>query len=126
MKKALLKIKRVYEKPAAEDGFRVLVDRLWPRGMKKEEAKVDLWLREIGPGNELRKWFGHEPSKCTEFKRRYFKELDVKGDLLRQIEDSLKEGAVTLLYAAKHEECNNATVIRDYIETKRKRREGDR
>ncbi len=119
----MLKIKRVYEKPGAEDGWRVLVDRLWPRGTKKEEAKVDLWLREIGPSDELRKWFGHDPAKCTEFKRRYFKELDTKDALLRQIEDRLKEGTVTLVYAAKYEECNNATVIREYIgiKTGRKR-----
>jgi uncharacterized protein YeaO (DUF488 family) len=111
----VLRIKRVYEKPAAEDGFRVLVDRLWPRGLKKEQAKVDVWLKEIGPSDELRKWFGHEPAKCTEFRRRYFKELDAKDPLLRQIEDRLKEGTVTLLYAAKYEECNNATAIREYI-----------
>ncbi len=111
----MLRIKRVYEKPAAEDGFRVLVDRLWPRGLKKEQAKVNLWLKEIGPSDELRKWFGHEPAKCTEFRRRYFKELDAGDALLRQIEDRLREGTVTLLYAAKYEECNNATAIREYI-----------
>jgi uncharacterized protein YeaO (DUF488 family) len=110
MKKAQLKIKRVYDKPAAEDGFRVLVDRLWPRGIKKEDAKLDLWLKEIAPSEELRKWFGHEPARCTEFKRKYFKELDAKGDLLGRIRESLKDGTVTLLYAAKYKECNNATV----------------
>ena len=118
----MLKIKRVYEKPGAEDGRRVLVDRLWPRGIKKEEAKVDLWLREIGPSDELRKWFGHDPAKCTEFKRRYIKELDAKGALLKQIEDRLKEGTVTLVYAAKYEECNNATAIREYIGIKAERK----
>jgi uncharacterized protein YeaO (DUF488 family) len=111
----MLKIKRVYEKPGAEDGCRVLVDRLWPRGIKKEEAKIDLWLREIAPSDELRKWFGHEPAKCAEFKQRYFKELDAGEALLRQIRDRLKDGTVTLVYAAKYEECNNATAIRDYI-----------
>jgi len=119
----MLEVKRIYEKPVTKDGFRILVDRLWPRGMKKEEAKLDLWLREIGPSDELRKWFGHEPAKCAEFKRRYFKELDAKDALLRQIEDRLKEGTVTLVYAAKYEECNNATAIREYIgiKTGRKR-----
>jgi uncharacterized protein YeaO (DUF488 family) len=118
----MLKIKRVYEKPGPEDGFRVLVDRLWPRGIKKEDAKVDLWLREIGPSDELRKWFGHEPGKCAEFKRRYFKELNTKGELLKQIEDRIKQGTVTLVYAAKFEECNNATAIRDYVEIKRRKK----
>ncbi len=108
----MLKIKRIYEKPDAEDSWRVLADRRWPRGMKKEEAKVDLWLREIGPRDELRNWFGHEPAKCTEFKQRYFKELDAKD---AQIEDRLKEGTVTIVYAAKYGECNNATAIREYI-----------
>ncbi len=111
----MLKIKRAYEKPAVEDGFRVLVDRLWPRGTKKDEARIDLWLKEIGPSDELRKWYGHEPSRCAEFRRRYFKELDAREALLKQIEDRLKEGTVTLVYAAKYEECNNATVIREYL-----------
>jgi uncharacterized protein YeaO (DUF488 family) len=118
----MLKIKRAYEKPDAEDGFRVLVDRLWPRGVKKEQAKVDLWLKEIGPSNELRKWFGHEPGKCAEFRRRYFKELGVKDELVRQIEDRLKDGTVTLVYAARYEDCNNATVVREYVQRKAKKK----
>ncbi|MGE5300845.1 MAG: DUF488 domain-containing protein [Acidobacteriota bacterium] len=118
----MLEVKRIYEKPVTKDGFRILVDRLWPRGMKKEEAKLDLWLREIGPSDELREWFGHDPAKCTEFKQRYFKELDAKDALLRQIEDRLKEGTVTLVYAAKYEDCNNATAIREYIGIKAGRR----
>jgi uncharacterized protein YeaO (DUF488 family) len=119
----MLKIKRAYEKPAAKDGFRVLVDRFWPRGVKKEQAKVDLWLKAIGPSDELRK-FGHEPARCGAFKRRYFKELDAKDELVRQIEDRLKNGTVTLVYAARNEDCNNATVIREYVQTsaKKKRR----
>jgi uncharacterized protein YeaO (DUF488 family) len=120
---AMLKIKRAYEKPLAKDGFRVLVDRLWPRGVKKEQAKVDLWLKEIGPSDELRKWFGHEPARCAEFKQRYFKELDKKGELVRQIEDRLKNGTVTLVYAARNEDCNNATVIREYVQTGAKKKQ---
>jgi uncharacterized protein YeaO (DUF488 family) len=112
----MLKIKRAYEKPAAEDGFRILVDRLWPRGVKKDEAKVDLWLKEIGPSDELRKWFGHEAAKCAEFRRRYFKEPDAKDDLVRQIEDRLKDGSVTLVYGARYEDCNNATVVRECVQ----------
>jgi uncharacterized protein YeaO (DUF488 family) len=119
----MLKIKRAYEKPNAEDGFRVLVDRLWPRGVKKEQAEVDLWLKEIGPSDELRKWFGHEPAKCTEFKRRYFKELNAKGELMKQIEDRLKDGTVTLVYGARYKDCNNATIIREYIQTRAKKKQ---
>jgi uncharacterized protein YeaO (DUF488 family) len=119
----MLNVKRVYEKSVAKDGCRVLVDRLWPRGVKKEEAKVDLWLREIGPSDELRKWFGHEPAKCAEFRRRYFKELVAKDELVRQIEDRLKDGTVTLVYGARYKDCNNATIIREYIQTRAKKKQ---
>jgi len=116
IKEPMLKVKRIYDQPDPKDGYRVLVDRLWPRGIKKEEAKVDLWIMEIGPSNELREWFGHKPEKCAEFKRRYFKELNTKDALLKMIEERLREGTVTLVYAAKYEECNNATATKEYIE----------
>jgi uncharacterized protein YeaO (DUF488 family) len=109
-------IKRVYDKLAKSDGFRILVDRLWPRGLTKSAAKVDLWLKEIAPSNELRMWFAHENTKCAEFKRRYFKELKGKKDLLDVIRQKVSETQVTLLYGAKKRTCNNAMVLREYLE----------
>ncbi|MCL4479831.1 MAG: DUF488 domain-containing protein [Deltaproteobacteria bacterium] len=116
-----VRIKRIYDKPSETDGFRILVDRLWPRGMSKKDAKVGLWLKEIAPGDNLRKWFGHDPEKWYEFKRRYFKELDSlteKQDLLNVIIEYSRKGAVTLLYAAKDEDHNNAVAIMEYLHTK--------
>ena len=83
----MIEIKRIYDEPERSDGFRVLMDRLWPRGLRKDQVKVDVWMKEIAPSNELRKWFGHEPEKWAEFKRRYFKELDSKKDLVDSIRD---------------------------------------
>lgn len=115
----MIKIKRVYEEPAKGDGFRVLIDRLWPRGMTKEKAKVDLWLKEIAPSNELRQWFGHDLKKSAQFRRRYFSELESKKDLAAQIVDKAKSKTVTLLYGAKEGTCNNAVVLKDYLERKK-------
>jgi uncharacterized protein YeaO (DUF488 family) len=112
----VLRTKRVYEKAAEGDGFRVLVDRLWPRGLKKEDAKVDLWLKDIAPGDALRKWYGHDPAKWEEFKKRYFKELEKKEELVRQIEEKLGKGAVTLLFGAREERYNNASALKEYID----------
>ncbi|MEN6645239.1 MAG: DUF488 domain-containing protein [Armatimonadia bacterium] len=114
-----LGIKRAYEPAEEKDGFRVLVDRLWPRGVTKEKLQADLWLKELGPSTELRKWFGHDPEKWEEFRRRYRKELAEKQDLLGQVEQHLKEGRVTLVYSAKDEEHNQAVVIQEYLERKR-------
>lgn len=110
-----LYIKRIYEKPAKTDGFRIFIDRLWPRGIKKTEAHVDLWLKEIAPSNELRKFFGHDPEKWAEFKKRYTIELKNKKDLLATIHQQLKKGTTTLLYAAKDTEHNNAAALKDYL-----------
>ena len=108
----MIKIKRVYDSPAMEDGFRILVDRLWPRGITKEKASVDLWLREIAPSNDLRKWFSHDPKKWGEFKIKYENELRDKQELLREIRKAEKEkGIVTLLYSARDEEHNNAVAL---------------
>jgi uncharacterized protein YeaO (DUF488 family) len=109
-------IKRVYEKLSKDDGFRILVDRLWPRGLTKAAAKVDLWLKDIAPSNELRKWFAHENSKCAEFKRRYFKELKEKKGLLETIRQQASKGTVTLVYAAKDTVCNNATALKEFLD----------
>ncbi|MFA7243795.1 MAG: DUF488 domain-containing protein [Patescibacteria group bacterium] len=108
-------LKRIYEPASRNDGFRVLVDRLWPRGIKKEEAKIDLWLKEIAPSNELRKWFGHNDDKWSEFKQKYFLELESnRGEL----ENLKKHKNITLLFAAKDTEHNNAVAIKEYTEKK--------
>ena len=117
----MTKIKRIYNAPTPDDGIRILVDRLWPRGLSKEKAKVDLWLKEIAPSNELRKWYGHDPKKWAEFRKKYFKDLDTKRELVNQIVQQMKEGDVTLLYSSKEEKINNAVALKEYIE---KQKEG--
>ncbi len=114
-----IKLKRVYEKPAKADGTRILVDRLWPRGLTKAEAKLDLWLKEIAPSTELRKWFGHDPKKWKEFRRRYREELKSHPDELKLIKSKTKEGAVTLLYGARDQEHNEAVVLQELLERKK-------
>lgn len=110
-----IRIKRVYEAPAKDDGYRILVDRLWPRGISKEEAHMDEWLKEIGPSNELRIWFGHEPPKYLEFKKRYEQELHGQPELLKHIRDLAKKQRLTLVYSAKDEEHNQAVVLRGVL-----------
>jgi uncharacterized protein YeaO (DUF488 family) len=112
----MIKTKRIYESPAEEDGFRILVDRLWPRGMQKEKAKIDLWLKEIAPSDDLRKWFAHDPQKWEEFKKKYAKELATKQGLLNEIRQIEKEkGTVTFLYSAKDTEHNNAVALKTIL-----------
>jgi uncharacterized protein YeaO (DUF488 family) len=113
----MVRIKRVYDDPKRGDGARILVDRIWPRGLSKDKARVDRWLKEIAPSTRLRKWFGHDPEKWTEFKRKYFNELDAKEDLVRWIVEKSKEKRVTLLYGAKDEKNNNAVALKEYIES---------
>ncbi|MEJ0092880.1 MAG: DUF488 domain-containing protein [Methylocella sp.] len=110
-----LKIKRVYDPPEAGDGMRILVDRIWPRGVSKEAAALTLWLKEIAPSTELRKWFDHDPARWSEFQSRYRSELDANPDAVAQLRDLLKKGRATLLYAAHDAEHNNALVLADYI-----------
>ncbi|HVP36121.1 MAG TPA: DUF488 family protein [Terriglobales bacterium] len=112
----MLKVKRVYEEPAKEDGFRILVDRLWPRGMTKEKAKVDLWLKDIAPSDALRKWYQHDPEKWLEFEHRYFSELKDKKESLDLIQAKAKKGTVTLLFSSKEEKINNAQALKEYLE----------
>ncbi len=108
----MIQVKRVYEKPAKEDGFRVLVDRLWPRGLTKERVKADLWMKEIAPSDALRKWFGHDPEKWEEFVKRYNSEMAKKEELLAEIKRLEKEhGKVTLLYGRNDEKRNQAVLI---------------
>jgi len=111
-----IKTKRIYEGYSEDDGFRVLVDRLWPRGLKKEEAKIDLWANYIAPSDELRKWYSHEPSKWEEFKSRYWKELENNPKVKEFIEAIKKHSKVTLLYSSKEKVLNNATVLKEFIE----------
>lgn len=113
----MLKIKRVYDPASKDDGKRILVDRLWPRGINKEKAKIDEWLKDIAPSDELRKWFSHEPSKWQEFRKRYKKELEERGELLERLRVEAKKGNITLLYAAKDREHNNAVVLKEVIES---------
>jgi uncharacterized protein YeaO (DUF488 family) len=111
-----LLVKRAYEAPAASDGFRVLVDRLWPRGLTKEKARVDLWLKEIAPSNELRKWYGHDPAKWAEFRRRYYKEIADKTQALQELRKQMAKGKVTLVYSSKETKINNAVALAEFLE----------
>ncbi|MDD3556770.1 MAG: DUF488 family protein [Proteiniphilum sp.] len=108
----MFRIKRIYETPGEDDGYRILIDRLWPRGFTKERAKVDLWLKEIAPSTELRKWYHHNPERWNEFKSRYQTELTDKRELILQIEHLEKvHGNITLLFAAKEKEQSQAAVL---------------
>ena len=111
-----VKVKRAYDLPEPGDGYRILVDRLWPRGVSKEKAKIDLWLKEIGPSTELRKWFGHDPKRWTKFREKYLAELKTHSDLLDVIKEAARHGPVTLIYAARDEEHNEAVVLQEYLE----------
>lgn len=111
-----LLLKRAYEPTDANDGFRILVDRLWPRGVSKSSAHIDLWLKEVAPSTDLRKWFGHEPSKWKEFRERYFAELRNNSEALKQITEKAQRGVVTLVYSAKDEKHNQALALKEYLE----------
>lgn len=113
----MIRTERIYD-ASTSGGLRILVDRLWPRGLAKEEAAMDLWLKEIAPSNELRKWFGHDPAKWEEFKKRFFQELDQKTDLVDQIISKAKESDLVFLYAAKDEKHNNAVALKEFVEAK--------
>lgn len=108
-----IRIKRVYEQPDKQDGRRILVDRLWPRGLTKEKARVDLWLKDIAPSTELRKWFGHDPNRWEEFKERYLAELKNNHEQIQRLKEELDKGVVTLVYGAKDEEHNAAVVLQE-------------
>jgi len=110
-----MKIKRVYEQPDKEDGMRILVDRLWPRGLTKEKAAVDLWLKDIAPSTELRKWFGHEPVKWYDFTEKYLAELKENKKMVSLLKEKTEHENVTLLYGAKDQEHNEALVLLNYL-----------
>ncbi len=113
-----IKIKRAYEAPDDGDGKRILVDRLWPRGLTKEKAKLDLWLKEVAPSTELRKWFAHDPARWAEFRRRYLDELKSHSEKIAQLKQEAKRGPVTLIFGARDVEHNEAVILRDLLDKK--------
>jgi uncharacterized protein YeaO (DUF488 family) len=113
----MIRLKRVYDPPAREDGFRILVERLWPRGISKEHARIDLWLKDAGASSELRTWFGHDPEKWEEFRRRYFGEMRQRPEVVKALREAIgKEGTVTFVFAARDAEHNNAVALREFLE----------
>jgi uncharacterized protein YeaO (DUF488 family) len=112
----MIQLKRVYEKASRKDGLRILVDRLWPRGLTKERAAVDWWLKDVAPSTELRQWFGHDPAKWGQFEERYRKELREKKDALTRLKQKSEEQTVTLVYGARDEEHNEAVVLKSILE----------
>jgi uncharacterized protein YeaO (DUF488 family) len=113
-----IRVKRIYDPPGGKDGARVLVDRLWPRGVRKETAELTEWLKDIAPSAELRRWFGHDPARFAEFSRRYRAELSANKDAVGRMDDFIKSGPVTLLYAAHDEEHNHARVLAEYLKAR--------
>jgi uncharacterized protein YeaO (DUF488 family) len=118
----MIKLKRAYDPAFPTDGTRLLVERLWPRGLSKEQLKLDAWIREVAPTTDLRKWFGHDPTKWRQFRIRYFRELDSRPELWRSIVSLAGRGTVTLVYSSHDEEHNNAVALRDYLQLKTRRR----
>lgn len=112
-----LRIKRVYEDPAGDDGLRILVDGLWPRGLSREKAALDHWFREIAPSAELRRWFAHRPERWTEFRRRYFEEIKHNPEQVAALRKAIGRRKATLLYAARDDEYNNARALREYLQS---------
>jgi len=121
-----IRVKRAYDEPDPGDGLRILVDRIWPRGLSKRQAAVDLWLKEIAPSNALRKWFGHRPERWQEFRQRYRRELEAKQDNVLELERHMAEGPVTLLYSAKDTERNQALVLLEYLLERKTLQAGER
>ena len=115
MTRQRLRIKRVYQLPDTEDGVRVLVDRLWPRGVRKAEAAIERWAKEVAPSTELRRWFGHDPSRWEEFRRRYKAELSHNAALMNELRAIAQKGHLTLVYAARDEVHNEAVMLRDVL-----------
>ena len=116
MKCAMIHLKRAYDKPSPEDGERILVERLWPRGLTKARAAVDLWLKDVAPSTELRKWFGHDPARWSDFEKRYWKELRDEKEAVALLRRKARAGAITLIYAAHDEEHNGALALKTFLE----------
>ena len=117
-----IRTKRAYEPAKRSDGLRVLIDRLWPRGLTKRKARIDLWLKEIAPSPKLRTWFGHDPSKWDSFRRRYFRELRRHPGNVARLLEHLGRGTLTLVYSAKDTAHNNAVALKDFVQSRRRRR----
>ena len=117
----MIRLKRAYESAASDDGARFLVERLWPRGMKKEALPLRAWVKGVAPSDSLRRWFGHDPKKWKEFRRRYFAELDANAAALEPLLEVARQGDVTLVYSAHDAEHNDAVALRDYLEAKMKK-----
>ncbi len=117
----MIQVKRAYERASRNDGARFLVERLWPRGVKKEELRIDGWLKDVAPSTELRQWFSHDPAKWGEFRRRYFRELQKNADAWKPLLTHARRGAVTLVYSAYDTEHNNAVALRDFLESQMNR-----
>ena len=111
-----IRLKRVYGQPDSGDGMRILVDRLWPRGMTKETARIDFWARSVSPSNELRRWYGHDPAKWEEFRGRYFLELEGNPEGVEELQKMILGRAVTFLFSSKEERLNNAVALKEYLE----------
>jgi uncharacterized protein YeaO (DUF488 family) len=114
----MINLKRAYEPATKTDGERILVERLWPRGVSKDRAKIDLWLKDVAPSTELRKWFGHDPERWQQFRRRYAAELKEKVDVIKMLKQKAKKGRVTFVYAAHDEEHNGALALKEFLEKK--------
>lgn len=111
----MIHLKRAYEEPSDKDGERILVERLWPRGLTKDRAKVDLWLKDLAPSPALRKWYGHDPAKWEEFQRRYLKELETHPEAVEELRSRVRKGTVTFVYAARDEERNSALTLKEFL-----------
>jgi uncharacterized protein YeaO (DUF488 family) len=109
-------LKRVYDPPATSDGRRILVDRIWPRGITKADLQIDAWLKDLAPSTELRKWFGHDPAKWDEFRKRYAGELEQRSEALEELVEKARAGRLTLVFSAKDTEHNNAVALREHLE----------
>ncbi|MFO7177707.1 MAG: DUF488 domain-containing protein [Pseudomonadota bacterium] len=118
---ASLRVKRVYDPPSPSDGYRILVDRVWPRGLSKEAIRLDRWCKDVAPSTSLRKWFGHDPEKWAAFQERYFAELDAHPEALEELVEACRGTTVTLLFGAKDAEHNNAVALKTYLEQRARR-----
>ena len=110
-----IRLKRAYDPPTADDGYRILIDRLWPRGVRKADAAIDQWAKDLAPSTELRLWFGHDPASWEEFRRRYAQELALQKEAIQALREQARNDPITLVYAAKDERCNNAVALRDFL-----------
>lgn len=113
-----IRLKRAYDEPEESDGYRILVDRIWPRGVSKEELQLDEWMKEVAPSDELRKWFDHDPEKFDEFRKRYYQELDSNSESVSQLATMARDQDITLIYGAKDREYNQAIVLKEYLKKK--------